>query len=110
MVIFVELYGDLGPTLPTIPNKCSLPVLCRAGVPSKSLAISFFLLCELLHFIRCRAPSGQLDSDEDMYHERRSRAHTDFVATRCEMGVLYKDYGIIGDVIVRTHRGIWMLR
>jgi len=49
---------------------------------------------------RCRAPSGQLDSDEDIY-ERRSRAHTDFLCTKCEMGVLYDNYGIIGDIIVR---------
>jgi hypothetical protein len=34
-------------------------------------------------------------------YERRSHDHTDFLATVCEMGVLYDNYGIIGDVIVR---------
>jgi len=35
-----------------------------------------------------------------LMYERCSRDHTDFLATRCEMGVLYNNYGIIGDVIV----------
>jgi hypothetical protein len=63
---------------------------------------SQFLLLDLfVTFLlsRCRAPSGQLDG-EDVY-ERRSRDHTDFLATMCEMGALYDNYGIIGDVIVR---------
>lgn len=45
---------------------------------------------------------GQLDDGDDVY-EQCSREHTDFLATRCEMGVLYDSYGIIGDIIVRIH-------
>jgi hypothetical protein len=58
------------------------------------------LLCDCSIIFRCRAPSDKLDNDENVY-ERRSRAHTDFLCTNCEMGVLYDNYGIVGDIVVR---------
>jgi len=102
MVITVALYGDLGLISRIIPNKSSSVVLYRVGVQS---ALSSMLLIYhqivLLFMERCRAPSGQLDSSDDA-KERRSRAHTDFLCTRCEMALLYDNYGIIGDIIVRV--------
>ncbi len=52
--------------------------------------------------LRCRASPEQLDNRDDT-DERRSRDHTDFLATRCEMSVLYDNYGIIGNIIVCIH-------
>lgn len=75
--------------------------LYRAGLVPKVGFLSMLSLLLLIFLQRCRAPSGKLDSNEDTY-DRRSRAHTDFLCTRCEMGLLYDNYGIIGDIIVCT--------
>ena len=83
----------------TIPNKSFFPVLYRVGVPGANILCDVLSIANMLLLRRCRAPSNQLDDDDDVY-ERRSRAHTDFLCTRCEMGVLYDNYGIIGDVII----------
>ena len=79
------------------------PFLYCAGLVCKvchSLSILFPITNVILMFLqRCRAPSGQLDNDEGGY-DRRSKAHTDYLCTRCEMSLLYENYGIIGDIIV----------
>ena len=55
------------------------------------------LLFNFVH--RCRALPNNLDGPESS--DRRSRAHTNFLLGKCEvLSVLYKDYGIIGNVVV----------
>ena len=49
---------------------------------------------------RCTAPSQDLDGHQ---HIRRSRAHTDMLGEEFELGVLWDEYGIVGDVIVIFH-------
>ena len=102
MVITVLLSGDLGLTSQITPNKSFSLVLCRVGVPGANILFNTLPIANVvsLSLCRCRALSGQLDGSDDA-SERRSRAHTDFLCTRCEMGLLYDNYGIIGDVIVR---------
>ncbi len=73
---------------------CIVQGWCAQYVTFPSLDSTMYQLC----LPRCRAASNQLDNSEDIY-ERRSRDHTDFLATKCEMGVLYDNYGIIGDII-----------
>ena len=60
------------------------------------LVLFLYLLFNFVH--RCRALPNNLDGPESS--DRRSRAHTDFLLGKCELSVLYKDYGIIGNVIV----------
>jgi len=101
MVISVSLYGGLGLILRITRNRFFLLVLYKVGVHGELFYIIYFIILIVIFPYSCRAPSGQLDNDEDVY-ERRSRAHTDFLCTMCEMSVLYDNYGIIGDIIVRT--------
>ncbi len=90
--------GDLDHTLLTILSRFYLHVLYRVGVHSE-FRFPIFILSYDTCLQRCWAPSNQLDNSEDIY-EQRSRDHTDFLAMRCKMGVLYNNYGIIRDIIV----------
>ena len=81
----------------------------RVGVLGKIFFyLTSFTIPTVVCSYRCRGPSGQLDNDEDIY-ERRSRDHTDFLCTMCEMGVLYDNYGIVGDIIVRIWQHLHLL-
>ena len=76
-----------------------LLVLCSTGVHGMWLTqvgLSIYLLFNFVY--RCRALPNNLDGPESS--DRRSRAHTDFLIGKCELSVLYKDYGIIGNVVV----------
>jgi hypothetical protein len=46
---------------------------------------------------RCTAPAADLDSKR---HVRRSQAHTELVVEAFELGVLWDEYGLVGDVVV----------
>lgn len=99
---FRRVIWGLGPYIADYPEQVLISCIVQGWCPKSGYLLCLSVYCLIFfHFIRCRALSGQLDSNENMFHDRRSRAHTDFVATRCEMGVLYENYGIIGDVIVR---------
>jgi hypothetical protein len=51
---------------------------------------------------RCTAPSRDLDGHR---HLCRSRAHSDILGEEFELGVLWDEYGIVGDVIVMFSYG-----
>ena len=65
-----------GHTLPTIPSNACLLALYKAGVQSK-LNLVVLINPNTDNFIRCTAPSHDLDNG---CHMRRSAAHTDFLA------------------------------
>lgn len=46
---------------------------------------------------RCTAPSNDLDSQR---HLRRSREHTEMLSGEFELGILWDEYGIVGNIIV----------
>jgi hypothetical protein len=46
---------------------------------------------------RCTAPANGLDDEKC---GRRSRDHTDVLVETFELGVLWDEYGLVGDVIV----------
>jgi hypothetical protein len=78
-----------------------LPALFKAGVLGKTL----FSAIEHTHSydcIRCTASSRDLDGHR---HLRRSRAHTEMLGEEFELGVLWDEYGIVGDVIVNISFG-----
>ena len=64
------------------------------------LVMHFRLLfnLKLISIHRCRALPNNLDGPDSS--DQRSRVHTEFLIGKCELGVLYKDYGIVGDVVV----------
>jgi hypothetical protein len=50
-----------------------------------------------MNFFRCTAPATDLDSDR---HVRRSQAHTELLVEAFELGVLWDEYGLVGDIVV----------
>ena len=86
----------LGHTSPTIPSNACLLALYKAGVQSK-LNLVVLINPNTDNFIRCTAPSHDLDNGCHMHH---SAAHTDFLAERLEIADLWDNYGIVGDIKV----------
>jgi hypothetical protein len=56
--------------------------------------------CKLTIHDRCRAFHENLD-DKDLYERRRTKELTEALINTYEVPVLWKDHGIISDVIVR---------
>ena len=78
-----------------------MPALFKAGVLGKTLVFAI----EHTHsydYIRCTAPSQDLDGHQ---HLRWSHAHTEMLGEEFELGVLWDEYGIVGDVIVNISYG-----
>jgi hypothetical protein len=70
-----------------------------AELVSKVRAWHYFLqLRTLIYLSRCTAPADNLDGD---LYGRRSRDHTEILVEAFELGVLWDEYGLVGDVIVR---------
>ena len=49
---------------------------------------------------RCTVPTVDLDSER---HPPRSKEHTDLISAEFELGQLWDEYGLVGDVEVITH-------
>jgi hypothetical protein len=72
-------------------------VLFRIGAQSEGLS---FLLKQLTHHIfRCTARPEDLDGEGG----RRSREHTELLVRELELGALWNEYGLVGDIVVRLH-------
>jgi hypothetical protein len=52
----------------------------------------------LINHARCTVPANDLDSGQ---HVRRSQAHTELLVEEFELGMLWDEYGLVGDIIVR---------
>jgi hypothetical protein len=85
--------------LPIIPNRLSFHASFKAGVHGKS-TLGFDLFYSKPWILRCRASRQNLDSEPD--GGRRSREHTDLLVETLELGVLWNEFGIVGDVIVSS--------
>jgi hypothetical protein len=46
---------------------------------------------------RCTAPAKDLDSGQ---HGRRSQAHAELLVEEFELGMLWDEYGLVGDIVV----------
>jgi hypothetical protein len=51
-----------------------------------------------MSLFRCTAPARDLDSGQ---YVRRSQAHTELLVEEFELGMLWDEYGLVGDVVVR---------
>jgi hypothetical protein len=47
---------------------------------------------------RCTAPAKDLDAG---HHVRRSQAHSELLVEEFELGMLWDEYGLVGDIAVR---------
>ena len=48
---------------------------------------------------RCTAPADGLDDDKFGHH---SQEHTDLLVEEFELGVLFDEYGLVGDIVVHS--------
>jgi hypothetical protein len=83
-------------TLQTIPNKPSWPVLYKVGVRSKFPFYFSFLIMN--DFTRCTASAKDLDGSK--FATPRCRELTDTLVEELELGMLWDEYGLVGDIIV----------
>jgi hypothetical protein len=73
--------------------------MCRAGLVPKVRVRSSFLVRQLTCLSRCTAPAKGID---DAVHGYRSSGHTGVLVEELELGVLWDEYGLVGDIIVRV--------
>lgn len=52
---------------------------------------------DLRESFRCTSPANNLDSGHHVHH---SQAHTELLVEEFELGMLWDEYGLVGDVIV----------
>src|ERR1700722_11763438 len=82
-------------TSQTILNKPSWPVSYKVGARSESSFYFCFLIMKCI--IRCMASAKNLDGG---YATRRCREHMDLLVEELELGILWDEYGLVGDIIV----------
>jgi hypothetical protein len=70
--------------------------LFRTGVQSKFRFIALFQVI-YLSFFRCLSPCNDLDGRK---YARRCRRHTAVLLEELQLGALWNEYGLVGDVIV----------
>ena len=51
----------------------------------------------MINYFRCTAPANDLDGRQ---HVHRSQAHTELLVQEFELGTLWDEYGLVGDIIV----------
>jgi len=97
MVIFDELSTALVHISQIIPSRLSLPALYKDGVHGKlswPLSSSY---CKSDWFCSCTA------KDLAIAGGRRSREHTEALVSEFELGTLWDEYGLVGDLVVCNH-------
>ena len=55
------------------------------------------MLVMLMASTRCTAPAEDLNSD---IYPSRSREHTELISVEFELGQLWDEYGLVGDIVV----------
>ena len=97
MVIFEELYSALGHILQIIPSRLSLPASYKDGVHGMLSWLLSSSYCKSNWFCSCTS------KDLTVANGRRSREHTEALVSEFELGVLWEEYGLVGDVVVCNH-------
>ena len=91
------IYG-LGPYIADYPEQALLACIVQGW------CTRFITLILLITYItddlpfRCTAPAKDLDSPH--HYVRRSQAHTELIVENFELGVLWDQYGLVGDIVV----------
>ena len=65
---------------------------------SEVCVIGSFVAHQLTGLSRCTAPAKGID---DAIYGYRSCGHTDVLVQEFELGVLWDEYGLVGDIVVR---------
>jgi hypothetical protein len=78
---FLRAVYGLGPYIADYPEQALLACVVQNWCP------------------KCTAPADGLD---DGTYGRRSREHTNLLVEEFELGVLWDEYGLVGDIVVRA--------
>jgi hypothetical protein len=89
------VYG-LGPYIADYPEQALLACIVQGWCPRYVLFTILFLSFSQLSPTRCTANNKDLDGEAG----RRSRDHTELLVSEFELGVLWDEYGLVGDIIV----------
>ena len=89
---------SLGPYIADYPEQCLLACIVQNWCTKYKPYISF--LPQLLRLLfRCTAPADGLD---DHKFGCCSWKHTDLLVEEFELGVLWDEYGLVGDIVVHS--------
>jgi hypothetical protein len=92
------IYG-LGPYIADYPEQALLACIVQGWCPKYvTLLLLTTWIADNLPF-RCTAPAKDLDSG---HHVRRSQAYTELLVEEFELGMLWDEYGLVGDIVVRS--------
>jgi hypothetical protein len=94
------IYG-LGPYIADYPEQALLACIVQGWCPKY---VALLLLTNVTRItdnlpFRCTAPAKDLDSG---HHVRRSQAHSELLVEEFELGMLWDEYGLVGDIVVRS--------
>lgn len=90
------IYG-LGPYIADYPEQASLACIVQGWCPKCVFIVCLTVIIILYSFIcRCTARPDNLDGPSML----RRREHTDTLVEMFELGALWDDYGIVGDIVV----------
>jgi hypothetical protein len=88
------IYG-LGPYIADYPEQAFLACIVQGWCP-KYVYIHLCISYYQCNFCRCTIPLNRPDA----LGVRRSHEHTEALAEVLELGVLWDEYGLVGDIIV----------
>jgi hypothetical protein len=94
------IYG-LGPYIADYPEQALLACIVQGWCPKYVMLLLPVLTTRIADYLsfRCTALANDLDSG---HHVRRSQAHTELLVEEFELGSLWDEYGLVGDVVVRS--------
>jgi hypothetical protein len=89
------IYG-LGPYIADYPEQVLLTCIVQGWCARYVLFILYVFL--ISNFCRCTSPPCDFEGSGYVH---RSREHTELLAAGLELGVLWDEYGLLGDLVVR---------
>ena len=99
------IYG-LGPYIADYPEQALLACIVQGWCPRYvTLLLLTMHIADNLPF-RCTAPVNDLDSG---HHVHRSQAHTKLLVEEFELGMLWDEYGLVGDIVVHSSVPLYLL-
>ena len=104
-VISERWYTGWDHTLQTTQNRHSLRVLFRVGVQCESTIYGNHRIMATISqgmITRCVTNKMNLDGEKKFL---RTDEHAEFLVRKFELGKLWTDYGIVGDVVVGSSPG-----
>ena len=93
---FRKAIYSLGPYIADYPEQVLLTCIVQGWCPRYCIFRTCLFVILLILLTRCTACKNDLDSGGG----RRSREHTELLVTEFELGVLWEEYGLVGDIVV----------